>query len=292
MPQHPMVDDNNFGSFGTINTIRGLAAYFDVNFVCWNQKTLRNPVALQQAVVHEHKSDSPFDMSKHNMSPSQIVAFSRSDPRVMHIEWNGTNHYSALVGPTPTPINAEIKNGLLQVTPVTTVNPKTITRPRIATPKGYAQFTDLFRKDIVVTSMSQKFFRTCEITNAHVARMCAASNAKYHGVALITKQTGEQVRCFCQMVPGMYDSSDFGKTGDFTANLFINKAFMQKYKATKPPGDNGASCKCGIYYEKSMAEVQCTACGVWDHAECVAEPSDLEDLEGFATGYVCSRCVV
>ena len=291
LPQHPMVDDDDFGSFGNINTIRGLAAYFDVSVVCWNQKTLRNPLALQQVIVHEHNLASPFDMTERNMSLGEIIAFSRQDARVMHIEWNGINHYSALVASTPTPINAEIKTGLLQVTPVTDVNSKLV----IEAPKGYTLFVNLWRRDIHLTPMPKKF-TDVTITKRALSAMVAAAGSKYHGIALITKDSGERVRCFCTMSPGVYKASDFGKSGDFTVQLLVSQAFMKKYSTTTPPSDNGASCSCGIYYEKNMPEIQCVMCGVWEHAECAAsamnDMSKLDDLEAFATNYTCRLCSV
>ena len=291
LPQHPMVDDDDFGSFGNINTIRGLAAYFDVSVVCWNQKTLRNPLALQQVIVHEHNLASPFDMTERHMSLGEIVAFSQQDARVMHIEWNGTDHYSALVASTPTPINAEIKTGLLQVTPVTDVNPKLVTEA----PKGYTLFVNLWRNDIHTTPMPKKF-TDVTITKRVLSAMVAAAGSKYHGIALITKDSGERVRCFCTMSPGVYKASDFAKSGDFTVLLLIRQAFMKKYSTTTPPSDNGASCSCGIYYEKNMPEIQCMGCGVWEHAECAAsamnDMSKLDDLEAFATNYTCRLCSV
>ena len=293
MPQHPMVDDDDFGSYGTINPIRGLAAYLDVSVVCWNQKTLRNSLALQQVIVHEHNPTSPFDMCEHNMSLSEIVAFSRRDPRVMHIEWNGDNHYAALVTSTPTPINAEIKSGLLQVNPVTSVNPKFA----IEAPKGYALFVNLFRRDIVLTPMPKKF-TDVTITNKALSAMVAAAGSKYHGIALISKNSGERLRCFCTMSPGMYKASDFGKSGDFTVQLLVSQAFMKKYSTTTPPSDNGATCSCGIIYRfvKDMPEIQCMVCGVWEHAECAAaamnDMSKLDDLDAFATDYKCRLCSV
>ena len=58
LPQHPMVDEEDFGSFGTINTIKGLAAYLDVSIVCWNKTTLRNKDALQQVIMHMHDAST------------------------------------------------------------------------------------------------------------------------------------------------------------------------------------------------------------------------------------------
>lgn len=281
-----MVDDD-YGSFGNINTIRGLAAYFDVTVVCWNQKTLRNGVALQQVVVHEHDSAAPFRMLERYMDAAQIVTLCKTDQKVM---WNGLNHYSALVGAAPTPINPHIKTGLMHVSPVTAVNPKSI-KPEIKsmpTPKGYQQFANLYRNDISTVEVPKR------LANATVPQLIGmAEKLNYEGVALFRKGNGPEVRCFCVLPPAKYTPSDFGKTGDFSSNLFVSTKFMMKNADITPSCDNGASCKCGIYYDKKMDEVQCTRCGTWNHASCATkgDKKKLSNLEEFATNFLCESCV-
>eukprot|EP00966_Prymnesium_polylepis_P226221 5232874-Prymnesium_polylepis.2 len=120
-----------------------------------------------------------------------------------------------------------------------------------------------------------KKFTDVTITKTALSAMVAAAGSKYHGIALITRDTGEREWGF------------YGPT-------LVSQAFMKKYSTTTPPSDNGASCSCGIFYEKNMPEIQCMVCGVWEHAECAAAAmnnmSKLDDLEAFATDYTCRLC--
>ena len=60
-----------------------------------------------------------------NMTPSEIVTFSQMDHRVMHIEWDGVDHYAALIGPE-VPIKQSMHDALMLAMPVADVNPKSL----------------------------------------------------------------------------------------------------------------------------------------------------------------------
>ena len=281
LPNHPIVDDGDFGSFGTITTIAGLAAVLDVSVVCWNQKTLRKSDARQQLIVHQHSLSSPFQIKEQSMTPGEIYALCKRDVEVMHILWNGTNHYSALISASPTPINIAMRRGLLQAAPVTTVNPKSLapltqsasyfnssTFPDV---EGYTKFVDCYRMDIVTTAAPP------QLKDVSLSALLKATNDSYHGV-IFFKNGGTTARLLCHLVPASYSESDFDKAGDFSSCLYLTDAFTPKHLTIKPPSRK--SCYCGIHFHGRKAS-QCTKCDSWIHTACAGKRSDP---------FVCKNC--
>ena len=119
-PDYPLEEASDFGDFGNMNTIVGLAAYFKVSCVVWNKKTLRNASASQQ-VVEYIEDDDAQKVRERLWSMDEILTFAANDKPLIHIEWDGVNHYAALVGPQPVSIDPVVYQRLLQVPLVTRV---------------------------------------------------------------------------------------------------------------------------------------------------------------------------
>jgi hypothetical protein len=272
LPQHPMVDDDDFGSFGTINTIMGLAAYLDVSVVCWDKTTLRNSNAQQQVIMHMHDDTSPdAEIKEATMTPSEIVTFSQLDPRVMHIEWNGVNHYAALIGPSDVPIKQSVRNALMLATPVADVNPKSLTpvgKPSIkkmGNVSGWMHLTDLYRSDLslkVVPAVAR---------NKPLKQLLELSRTKnYHGVIYYSGAQQSDVVCYVKFPhDAKLTAADFLKSGDFSSHLYIDKSWMEATTITMPPDPHASNCPCRTIYTRRMDVVDCIGCKKSFHAKCV-----------------------
>ena len=95
-PTYPLEAEADYGEFGTIHTITALAAFFKVSCVVWNTTTIDQPTAKQQVIKFLPDNKEP-NVEEHAMSPNDILRFSLANP-VIHVEWDGIDHYSALVG--------------------------------------------------------------------------------------------------------------------------------------------------------------------------------------------------
>ena len=271
LPQHPMVDDDDFGSFGTINTIMGLAAYLDVSVVCWNKTTLRNSEAQQQVIMHMHDASlSDGEIKEINMTPAEIVSFSQTDPRVMHIEWNGVNHYAALIGSSDVPIKQTVHNALMLATPVADVNPKslTVTKPsmkKMGNVSGWMHLVDLYRSDLtlkVVPAVARK---------KPLKQLLELARTKnYHGVIYYAGPQQSDVVCYVKFShDAKLTTSDFLKCGDFSSHLYIDKTWMEAATTTMPPDPHADNCPCHAIYTRPMEVVDCLGCKKSFHAKCV-----------------------
>ena len=289
VPQHPLVDDDDFGSYGTISTITGLAAYLDVSVVCWNKMTLRNPNALQQVVLHKHDDQAPFDMSEVAMNPSEILELSKNDARVMHIEWNGVDHYAALVGENPTPINAAQMARLMSSTPVSEVNPKSLKLLKPPTKKmpeasGWIHLVDKWRTDITLervsgSSKSKSLKQLLQLTRTK----------QYHGLVFYTDVTKGAEVCFCTFATDAKLSvTDFMHTGDFACNMYIDEGWQRNCNGAAQADVCRNDCACLTYFNQPNDLIQCCRCDAWSHAICAGVILDeLDDPDAF----VCSHCV-
>lgn len=271
LPQHPMVDDDDFGSFGNINTIMGLAAYLDVSVVCWNKTTLRNSEARQQVIMHMHDASSPDgEIKEVSMTAAEIVTFSQMDARVMHIEWNGVNHYAALIGSSNVPIKQAMHNALMLATPVADVNPKSliVTKPsmkKMGNVSGWMHLVDLYRSDLtlkVVPAVARKK------PLKQILELARLKN--YHGVIYYAGPQQSDVVCYVKFShDAKLTASDFLKSGDFSSHLYIDKTWMEAATATMPPDPHADNCPCHTIYTRRMDVVDCLGCQKSFHAECV-----------------------
>ena len=282
-PQHPMVDCDDGGSFGTIHTIMGLAAYFDVSVVCWNATTLSNPNALQQVATHMHDAERGLAMSESVLSVAQIWELTARDARVMHIEWNGTNHYCALVAPAPVPINA-ITMSMLKVhaTPIAYVNPKsfkpaTKTMPNVP---GWIHFVDRIRSDIA----------HLHVPKVHASKpleqlLQRARDRNHHGVSYRVSDTGQHTVWYIRFAQkAQLTVADFLKTGDYSSNLYVDERWQETAAGAMPPDAHEEDCPCRTRFLKVTTSIPCEECHRWFHQTCVGVND--EDVDGWR----CADC--
>ena len=93
-PVYPIDSEDDYGSFGTITTISGLALLFKTTIVLWNCQTLRVASAKQQVI--KYLPLSRRGVNEETWSNEEIAAYSIQNASI-HIMWNGINHYSAMV---------------------------------------------------------------------------------------------------------------------------------------------------------------------------------------------------
>lgn len=280
LPQYPFdcEKEDDYGSFGTINTIRGLAAYLDVSVVCWNKATMRTSNTMQQVIIHLHDTEAPLEMKEKNMTPAEIVRFCQSDPRVMHIEWTG-NHYSALVPPTPVPIHDVQKNILMLIPPVVDETPEekkesptTAEEKTVEVPDDWLHLANLCRYDLVFTRVKRKVIN--KLTFAELLER--------------TRKEGHHALMFSTIDDACYidfpdekkvTRKDFLKAGDFECDIYIDKTWLQNVKGSMPiDAKRKDACFCNRCFFSKKFIIGCTMCGKMFHNDCVyVDPEESTD---------------
>eukprot|EP00966_Prymnesium_polylepis_P023560 542379-Prymnesium_polylepis.2 len=281
LPRHPIVDNDDFGSFGNINTIMGLAAHLDVSVVCWNKTTMRCSNAKQQVIVNKH--DGKGTIKEEAMTPDAICALSK-DKRVMHIEWDGENHYAALVGPTDVPINMWVHKQLMLAPPVTDDDLKRLKptmRKAMPNVRGWMHLVDLYRTDLTLVNISA-FHKKKSVKEL----LELAQKKRYHGVIYFRsgKSTNE-ARYLKFKHEASLTASDFLKAGDFSCDAYIDKKWLGRNTTAMPPDPAMANCPCHTLYTRRVSGVECAACNKLFHACCVG----VSDTEVTKT-WICLGC--
>lgn len=98
-----------------MTSIMGLAAFFNQTVVVWNKKTLANGSAQQQVVSFEPTDTDPR-LCRERMWSLEEIAVAHVKSTLMHIEWDGINHYASLVGPDEVTMCPLFKLALTNVT--------------------------------------------------------------------------------------------------------------------------------------------------------------------------------
>jgi hypothetical protein len=114
-PEYPLEVGADCGTFGNNVSIAGLVPHVKRTIILWDKTTLRNPVARQQVIEYSDTStvrERVWDLD-------QIHAYCAAN-QVIHIEWNGSNPYAALVqSDGPVAIAADLTTMLTNLTPIT-----------------------------------------------------------------------------------------------------------------------------------------------------------------------------
>ena len=252
--------------------------------MCWNKKTLRNSGALQQCVEFAPTEDRPQACKERNMTSAEIVDFCAANPQTIHIEWDGVNHYAALLGTSPVPIESNIITALCSVDPVTRQKPpapaKAAKRPASGLPAGWTRLDDKIRTD----AADCKVVTTKRTIDKHLSE---ALKGSFNAVLVLTVG-GERATKYLR-----YDfnltASDCADTANFNTELYIH-APGGKRRKTAAPIDPQASCFCNKFYRKSVPEIGCTRCNRFCHVSCAFPGASTKQVNAAMRSFKCPAC--
>ena len=287
VPEYPCVDAEDMGSFGNMSTIMALAGCFGINVVCWNKKTLRNKAARQQCIEFAPTEEDPQACNERMYNTTEIVSFAHK-ASVIHIEWDGVNHYAALLSPTVGQIPEHIATVLLTVDPVThqkppKPKPQPASKKRkdlISLPSGWTEHTDKIRLD----ARKCIVIKTKRTTEQHLSE---ALRDNFNAVVMLSAN-GENAVKYLRFDFNLTDA-DCVDTADFNTQLFIHQA-GGKRKKIPAPTDTNAACPCRKFYRTSQTEIQCNSCGRWCHTHCAFHGSSDKTIAESVATWICSEC--
>lgn len=287
VPEYPCESVEDMGSFGNMTTILCLAGFLGLNVVCWNKKTLRNKQARQQCVEFAPTDADPQACKERMLSANDIVSFCAEKERVVHIEWDGVNHYAALLSPSPVEIPEQLSTALLTVDPVTRQlppKPATTKKRKGASdetlPAGWSVCTDKIRLD----AAKCKVVKTKKTTQQHFSD---AIKGGFNAVFFLTVQ-GETAVKYLGFDFNL-TSADCADAVGFATQLYIHSPGGKRRK-TAAPIDSKASCFCHKFYRQAQSEIQCTACGRWCHTQCAFPECGPEIVAASEASYMCPEC--
>jgi hypothetical protein len=271
MPKYPLTTVEDMGTFGTMLSIRGIAQYIGVTIVVWNKKTLRNMSARQQVAVYCATTDSTEERM---WSCDEIVQAHATSP-LMHIEWDGVNHYSALVGLTPVRIGPAAL-AELTTAPRVTENEE---EEADALPDGWSVYSNQYREPSKMSG--SKTLRSVE-------EQCADVLRKGYNAFIVLSD-----RAFYLQYSANITAKDVMPVADMDLMLY---AFTdKKKKKLKMKALSDFSC-CGQLYLEQSTDLACLKCDRSFHVSCILKSIGIEEsrknewLTQHADTWVCRDC--
>lgn len=276
-PSYPLRRRSDFGTFGNGSTLQALAAFLKVTIVTWNRSTCGtgSETHLQQAFVYDEETDSTGHFT---LAPREIVVMDRLHPRkVVHIEFNGVDHYNALVAPMRVIANPPSVNLLMKLRATTVASP--IGR-RFKTEAGWSVYANMvvFDDETNVTIVPSALPTTT--STKKLTDMCLRDG--FQGFILNYDQKHIKFIRLNQPFTAAWQL----QAADCTTALYIHTAVLaalaERDPVVKP-------CVCMRYFAQQMTEMNCCACGRWCHLTCLDLPTlDLEELHDYK--YTCPDC--
>ena len=288
LPKHPRRVNSDFGTFGNMTSIRALAQFFGVSVVVFNATTLSVPGALQQVI--EYVSD---DCVKERFwSPQQIYEYALTGSLAC-IEWNGSDHYAALKGPSKLSCKPEVRDLLLAAVPNTERNPQPTSKsmwartpqtPRL--PAGWVLYKQKARMD--PDKSRSEFIDSVQGT---IAKQLDDAEKSGHN-ALIDFKNGTAFKAYYPFALTLSGCCDV--VGDNAMDLYVYKPGMPK---AKPPVHDG-SCFCNKFMDMTKcAFIRCNGCRRECHVQCAfsgAKNMSDDEIDRWVDdnekSYQCPKC--
>ena len=264
VPQYPMVDGSDYGSFGTTIFVIGLAATLKVTIVMWNETTLMSDEAKQQVILYDAKSGRTSERSWHHM---HILEYSLSNETI-HIEWNGRDHYSARVSAQKhTSVDPSIFCMLQNVVPCTTVNPKSLgsrdssssSASRKRPLEEWITIVDGIRADATEILVTEHNPSKVPVRTLKTECLTLGFNAI---IVLGDKKTKTQVVKYAKF-PFTVTAGDCAVPQDFVCRMFVYNDSQSKRRTAPISG-----CYCNRYFKEKHFCVECNQCKRWCHQQC------------------------
>ena len=307
MPKYPLKTDKDFGTFATNINVLALASFFETPIVVWDRTTLLNPNTLQHVYDVDHDAEGTVIVSERYWSYSHVV--SKADERTLvHVEFDGVNHYSALVGTEPVPLLDHVI-AALELAKTVPAPPSSVARcasfgsankrgnsdceSEEGLPVGWIKLTDQYRDvddastDIAVAEDS---FDDLE------SQLADAKSNGYNAVMFLYEdddRTSVRKIMYIRYAGGIVDASSCHDT-DIPNTLFVYNDPKNKKQKVLPPTDSYACC--GVYrLGYDGVAIDCALCGKFFHVACV-EPAGMTDeqrqawVDDIAPNWICDAC--
>lgn len=297
-PKYPLNTVEDFGTFATNINILALAAFVETPIVVWNRKMLLNPNTLQHVYDVDHDAAGVVSVIERYWSHEEVVV-KAAERTLVHIEFDGIDHYSALVGTQAVPLLDHVFAALVSAktaTVPTASKSKPESKKRIADSDthGWIELTNKYREvddastDIEVAKTA---FDDLE------SQLADAKSKGFNAVMFLYNDANRSsVRKIVYIrYSGVVAVSSCQDT-DVENTLFVFNDPKKKKQKVLPPHDS-YSC-CGLYrlsnYQSTEA-IDCALCGKFFHVSCVVptgmtKKQRMEWNEKIAPSWACDAC--
>tara|TARA_B100001063_G_scaffold240568_1_gene265768 strand:+ start:71 stop:2353 length:2283 start_codon:yes stop_codon:yes gene_type:complete len=287
-PDYPLLHEDDYGEFGSTLCILALCHYFKITCVIWNKKTIHVSQAYQQVVYYDSETDEVCEQLWNYDIVYQTQCSATQAP-IVHIEWNGVDHYAALIGNVPAIMDLGVRAQLCSVPLVVRQKPvlqrmalrRPIEATRQALPMGWSELPNRIRNDAARTKLVTK-------EKTRDEHLFHALHSNYNAVLMINNNDEAPTEIRYLDYDFEVDELNSVAAGDFSCVLYV---YASATRRTLPPDvDPLASCICGKFYIGRNSQMECTLCGRWCHVSCVLGAVDDAVAEKAANEFECGVC--
>ena len=266
LPQYPLLTVDDMGTFGNMLSICAISHYIGRTIVAWHAKTLRERHAKQQVAVYDKQSDTTTEQY---WTADEILQ-AHLMHHLVHIEWDGFDHYAALIG----------KPVLLAPAAMTELMHATRIGHAAAAdqlPSGWSKHVDKFRDPRSWSALERLL---------PVHKQCSDAQKKGYDAFLVH---GESV--YYLFYKENITDKDLLDVADDNITLYTR---INPKKGKMPPETDFQCCKKMKLLEKQFLE--CNKCYRSFHASCVFERQRVSNddkakwLEEHKDKWVCLPC--
>ena len=256
-PKYPFTEEADFGTFGTNVSIGALVALIKVTVVLWNKKTLQNINARQQVIEFIPASATEVETIKERIWDNTEICEYALKNKMIHIEWNGSNHYAALVPPALVQIDPVFAKMLCNQKPVTRQKvlketKETKKRKLKEESDGWIHMTNLRRSERDPVS----FTKTKWAVDTPIDMLKADCRSKNFNAILIVNKAVHYTTYAWKVT-----ADDCLETADHSCELYV----LNGNKRKKAPA---SGCTCNKVFKKKVVSLQCESCGRRCHQSC------------------------
>ena len=262
-PEYPFTEEADFGTFGTNVSIGALVALIKVTVVLWNKKTLQNINARQQVIEFIPASATSVETIKERVWDNTEICEYALKNKTIHIEWNGSNHYAALVPPALVQIDPVFAKMLCNQKPVTRQKvlketKETKKRKLKEESDDWIHMTNLRRpeRDHDQVGAAVSFTKTKWAVDTPIDTLKADCRSKNFNAILIVNNAVHYTTYAWKVT-----ADDCLETADHSCELYVFNGNKRKKAPT-------SGCTCNKVFKKKVLSFQCQTCGRWCHQSC------------------------
>ena len=292
LPSYPLKYKEHHGTHGSMPCFLGLAALLQVGIVIWNQTTLHDVNCSQQAVEYIGATDDTdrfsFDRVQKQCWTNHEVLRRSQTKSFIHVAWDGSNHYSALVAPADSiPVLQVDKQARLLLYHQ---RPLDLKKHSASTSKQVVEQTSLPVDWKMFENKMQPIFENCEVhpieslsLSQHFEKAIALG---FNAIAITEPKEATQITyIFYEGVP---EEQECYETFDFESVLYVYAGKVNgKVRTDGRRRHHLQMCPCRKLYRANQ-EMKCQKCQRWYHPSCVVSYQDLKNLD--VAHWTCPSC--
>jgi hypothetical protein len=265
----------------------GLVATIGVSCVVWNAKYKNVKGVVQQQVIEYFPSSKTC--REQEWTHQEILDYATLHP-LIHIEFNGTDHYSALCSSETITMNPQTLSLLMKTGAGPT---RCIAFPEVkSTPSGWIRLVNKYRHGFVQHRVILPLRGSQRKSKTDIATHCTQALKSGFNAVFIRHTQQNDKDIFYLKYDVACKAEHCSQAGNYTSMLYLHDD--STLKPTTMPDSSDCFCMTHYHYDEDRDFIDCMSCGRNCHVEC-AFPNfkDVQrDVVPHVQSYTCPLCTL